>query len=427
MTLSRRSLLVGGAAALGASTLPQSSTVRAQGAGAAKHLIVLLAYGGWDTTYALDPKQPIQGVVDTPVGQVTQFGDLPILTNATRPAVTGFFERYSAITTVLRGIQVRSLNHPDCTKRMLTGTQSEDNPDVGAIAAFELGRDLPAPYLVLGPTAYSGHLASISTRAGTVNQVRSLLTPEAMLPKTPEFATPRFEADAAEADLIRKYVEARTLREQALRGQLGYNAARYRDFLDSLGRSDVLKDFADGFGTDFSFTLDVREQIRLGLDAIQSGVCHSLHLEQTFASWDTHSGNDQQDALHENLYQALTLLADELTVRPGSTTGSNMMDETVVAVLSEMGRTPLLNSGMGKDHWPVTSALVFGAGIRGGRAYGASTDDLQARNVDYATGEPNESGQQLQYANVAATLLTAAGVDAQAYLPNVEVLDAMLA
>jgi hypothetical protein len=358
---------------------------------------------------------------------VQTFGNLPIYTAATRPSVAEFYSRYGSISAVLNGIQVRSLNHPDCSKRILTGTQSDSNPDVGAIAAFELGRDLPAPYLVLGPTAYTGPLASIATRAGTVNQVRSLLTSDASLPKDPAFGTPRYVPDADEWGIIRQYVQARTLREQALRGQHGYNAARYQDFIASLGRSDVLRNFADGFGTDFSFTLDLNEQVRLGLDSIQSGVTHSLHLEQTFASWDTHSANAQQDMLNETLYAALINLADELVARPGSTSGSSMMDETVVAVVSEMGRTPKLNGGMGKDHWPVTSCVVFGAGIRGGRAYGGTDENLQALNANYLSGEPDPNGQQLQFANLAATLLAAVGADPQPYLPSVEVFDALMA
>lgn len=429
MSLSRRSFLLAGTAAVGAAALPSFVTTgTARAATSPKHLITVFASGGWDTTYALDPKAGVKGIDGPTDGTVKTFGDLPIYTAASRPAVAGFFEKYAPITAVVNGIQVRAINHPDCSKRILTGTQSEANPDMGSITAYELGRDRPAPYLVLGPSAVSGPLASIAARAGSVNQIRSLLDPMASLPKAPPFDADRYAPDADEAGLLKAFVKARAERAKALRGKKGYNADRYDDFLSSLERRDVLRGFADGFGDDFTFTLDIREQIKLGLDAIERGVCWSLHLEQAYGSWDTHTDNSIQDMQHQDMYDALTQLADSLAARPGSAAGKTMLDETVVAVVSEMGRTPKLNDQNGKDHWPVTSALLFGAGVKGGRVLGGSDGELQARNVDLHTGEALDgSGQQLQYGNLASGVLGLVGVDAAAYLPNLGAFDAIVA
>jgi hypothetical protein len=413
-----------GAAALSVGTSP----VRADGGGAvgpARNLILLLAYGGWDTTYALDPKPGVAGI-DAPEGETKIVGGLPVYVHASRPKVTSFFEKYGAACAIVNGIQVQSIVHGDCTKRLLTGTASDANPDVGAIVAWEHGRELPAPYLVLGPTAFTGPYASISARAGTVNQIRSLLTPKAAFPPADFGVPPPIVPDGAEAQLVRDFVRARAEREQAVRGQLGYNRARYADFLRSLERGDVLRGFSAGFGEDFTFTLSLDMQIDLALAALDKGVCAALHLEQAFATWDTHADNAQQAALHETLFGALASLAAELDKRPGKQTGKTMMDETVVAVVSEMGRTPQLNAAKGKDHWPVTSALLFGAGVRGGRVYGASGDELEARNVDFATGEPSGKGKQLQYGNFAAGLLELAGVDASRHLGGSEVFRAFI-
>lgn len=424
-SFSRRSMLLGGAAALGAAALPVTRRAEADAASPARNLIVVLAYGGWDVTYALDPK-PGLATIDVPLGDVQMFGDLPIFTHSTRPAVSEFFAAYAPACAVINGVQVQSIVHSDCTKRLLTGTASDANPDIGAIVAYELGRDLPAPYLVLGPTAYSGPLASVSARAGTVNQIRTLLEPSLALPPA-ELGPPRFVEDEAEAALMRKYLDARIAREQALRGQHGYNQARYDDFIASIGRGDVLKGFADGFGSDFGFTLDMSVQVQLACDAIERRVSNSVHMEQAFAQWDTHGDNSQQTPMHEQLYGALRELADELSKRPGHKAGNTMFDETVVAVLSEMSRTPKLNETGGKDHWPVTSALVFGAGVRGGQTYGSSGDQLEARNVDLATGVPDEGGTQLLYANLVNGLLELAGAGDSAYAPNAEAFRGFMA
>ena len=50
-----------------------------------------------------------------------------------------------------------------------------------------------------------------------------------------------------------------------------------------------------------------------------------------------------------------------------------MLDETLVMVTSEFGRTPKINKDNGRDHHPrVFSALLAGGGIKRGYVYGKS-------------------------------------------------------
>jgi hypothetical protein len=424
MAMNRRNMLMGGLGALTAGLVSAGRSARAEGTRPPKNLLVVLVYGGWDVSYLFDPK-PGLSTIDVPAGALQTVGGVPIFADASRPASRAFFEAYGGVSTVVNGIQVQSINHPDCTKRILTGTASETNPDVGAIAAYELAADLPAPYLVLGPTAYTGPLASIAARTGTLTQVKGLMDPTLAFPP-PEGSVARFAPDANEASLIAEYVKARAERERKTRGQLGYNARRVDDFVRSLDRGDALKGFAGAFGDDFSFTLEIRVQIHIALRALQEGLSHTVHLEQSFAPWDTHAGNELQAVLFEDLMDALKTLGDELASRPGKAAGSKMLDETVVAVVSEMSRTPKLNAEMGKDHWPVTSALFFGGGITGGRSLGATGENLEALPIDLATGAASEGGTILQYSNLVAGLLGAVGVDAAAYLPNAEPFHALL-
>jgi hypothetical protein len=53
--------------------------------------------------------------------------------------------------------------------------------------------------------------------------------------------------------------------------------------------------------------------------------------------------------------------------------GRSLLDETIVAMFGEFGRTPKINAAGGRDHWgPCQSAVFAGGGIRGGQVYGAS-------------------------------------------------------
>jgi hypothetical protein len=50
-----------------------------------------------------------------------------------------------------------------------------------------------------------------------------------------------------------------------------------------------------------------------------------------------------------------------------------LLDETLVVMLGEFGRTPKINKAAGRDHWGACQSVVLaGGGIRGGQIYGAS-------------------------------------------------------
>jgi len=50
-----------------------------------------------------------------------------------------------------------------------------------------------------------------------------------------------------------------------------------------------------------------------------------------------------------------------------------LLDETLVVILGEFGRTPKINKNSGRDHWSgCFSITLAGAGIRGGLVHGAA-------------------------------------------------------
>lgn len=385
---------------------------------APKRLLLVVAYGGWDSTYALDPK-PGAPLLSVPPGVERRFGDINIWSHAERPKVDAFFSKYASISSVLRGVQVRSFVHADCIKRVLTGTPSDARPDLGAMCAFELGKDLPVPYLVLGSSAISGTLASITGRAGTTNQILSLVSEPAAYPDpgstTPTLGfVPRGNVEAS----IRAYHDANVSRLRATRGMRGGNAREIQSFVSALDRAGLLREFASkpgSFGSR-SYTPDLNVQVEVAVRALEGSLSQTVMLEMD--GWDTHANNSLQSGLFDTFFGALTKLADDLAAK-------NLLDSTLVVVLSEMGRTPKLNPANGKDHWPVTSALLFGGGLAGNRVIGGTSDRLDALPIDYATGLPSATGKQLQTPSLLASVMRAAGASPEAYFPNVEAIRAI--
>ena len=135
---------------------------------------------------------------------------------------------------------------------------------------------------------------------------------------------------------------------------------------------------------------------------------------------------------HSTYHSAMGLaiedrLLDQLKARPGRQAGTKMIDDTMVLCISEMGRTPKLNGELGRDHWPVTSALVMGSGVAGGRAYGGTNGRMEASTIDFATGARSPTGRVITSKHFVAGVLSACGVDPVAQLGATEVFDAYMA
>ncbi len=93
------------------------------------------------------------------------------------------------------------------------------------------------------------------------------------------------------------------------------------------------------------------------------------HVEVTLGGWDTHANNFQAvEGLAGTLDKALGALLKDLERR-------GMLEETMVVLCTEFGRTPYINEGDGRDHYPKAfSGLIAGGGVKGGSVYGATNE-----------------------------------------------------
>ncbi|MBC8352971.1 MAG: DUF1501 domain-containing protein [Planctomycetes bacterium] len=100
--------------------------------------------------------------------------------------------------------------------------------------------------------------------------------------------------------------------------------------------------------------------------------------------WDTHGDNFNR--LKKRLLPVFDLGTAAL-LQDLSDRGS--LDETLVLVLTDFGRTPRINAGAGRDHYPnVYSISMAGGGIQGGQVYGSS-DSKGAFPATNACGPPD--------------------------------------
>ncbi|MDA1013715.1 MAG: DUF1501 domain-containing protein [Planctomycetota bacterium] len=118
-----------------------------------------------------------------------------------------------------------------------------------------------------------------------------------------------------------------------------------------------------------------RRLAEAGVPMVNVSYCHTPR-----GSWDTHSRNftSMNDSLGPTLDTAVSALIDDLKER-------GRLDDTLVVVNAEFGRTPKINKNAGRDHWPwVYSLALAGAGVHGGTVHGASDN-----SAAYPTSHPH--------------------------------------
>lgn len=111
--------------------------------------------------------------------------------------------------------------------------------------------------------------------------------------------------------------------------------------------------------------------------------------------WDAHGENfELHSALVPSLDKIMSTLLDDLEQR-------GLLDDTLFVTFAEMGRTPLINTQRGRDHWGrCWSVTLTGCGIKPGVVHGSTNAD----GTDVAT-------DRVTTAEFFATIFQAVGID----------------
>ncbi|MBM3728616.1 MAG: DUF1501 domain-containing protein [Acidobacteria bacterium] len=187
-------------------------------------------------------------------------------------------------------------------------------------------------------------------------------------------------------------------------------SGKARDAFDLAKETDAVRD-RYGRHTFGQSVLMARRLIEAGTRFVQVNWPSVANGNPETDAWDTHAANfGPLKNLHcPKLDRAVSALLEDMDQR-------GMLKDTLVVVTGEFGRSPKLgvstsgnvNSPGGRDHWPYCyTALVAGAGIRGGHQYGASDDTASS---------PAE--KPVHPVDLVATIYYALGID-----PATEVLN----
>lgn len=322
--------------------------------------------------------------------------------------ISDFLPRISSLADelcVIRSLHGDSVNHPQSVYQMNTGSILMGHPSLGSWLAYGLGSEnanMPA-FVVLpdpggglkgGPPAWgSGYLPGryqgTTMRAGR-SPILNLRPPAGVSP----------QRQRATLDLV----QSLNRRHQTTRGDDPLNARieAYELAFRMQSAAPEIVDFSQEsahtksmYGLDHPTTRDFGQRCLLARRMVERGVRFVQVYSGDTNGWDAHSNVEKNHGKYcEKTDQPIAALLTDLR-------RSGLLDDTLVVWCGEFGRMPMSEQGTGRDHNPWGySAWLAGAGIRGGRAYGA-TDEIGLRAAE----------NKVHVRNFHATLLHLMGLD----------------
>ena len=307
---------------------------------------------------------------------------------------------------VVRSLHGDSVNHPQAVYQTNTGNILMGNPSVGSWVAYGLGSEnenmptfvvLPDPGggLKGGPPAWGSGYLSASFQGVTMRPGESPildLKPQAGV--SPEQQRRNLRLIQS---LNRRHLEQRDNDDQLAARVKAYELA-FRMQAEAPALVDIggeSRHTLTMYGVDRKETSEFGRRCLLARRMIENGVRFVQLYSGDTNGWDAHADVDKNHTEYcRRTDKPIAGLLTDLKLR-------GLLEDTLVIWGGEFGRMPMSEQGRGRDHNPWGyCAWLAGAGIPGGRAYGA-TDAIGLR------AETN----RVSINNFHATILHLLGVD----------------
>jgi hypothetical protein len=398
---SRRSFLQAGTAGMAGMVLPNLLGLEAAGATESRNArikncitIFLVGSPGHLDTWDMKP--------DAPENVRGKFK--PIRTNATGVQICEHFPLMARMmnkVSLIRSLHHRTgATHENGQRWMMTGhdfNADSMKPHCGSVVSRMFGQksELPANVILPSPIGNTGAGPLHGQTAAYLGSAHEPFFLNAD-PAARDFRVGDLEAPANtsasrldarrtlldQLDQIQRRTETRSTQMHDSSYERAFRlltSQRAKDAFDLNKEPDRLRD-RYGRNTFGQSCLMARRLIEGGVryvtvnhfDTVFGLTCWDMHadgggLNNTYADYERH--------LCPQFDWAFTALLEDLEQK-------GLLQETVVAVLSEFGRTPRLNGRGGRDHYPQAwTNFLAGGNIRGGRVIGA-TDPIGARPHD---------------------------------------------
>lgn len=408
---SRRWFLQAGLTGLGGLTLP--SMLRAQNtpskASDRKSVILFWLSGGPSHIDMWDPKPDAPNEIRGPFGTIET--KLPGI------AISEHLPKQASILdklTIIRSVDCTASNHTPITlqagnplaKRTDNGRDGDGYPSMGSVVAkFRGSNDPHLPAFVgladswVADIWESGQMGSeYSPVKGSELAGRFRLPEGVQVDRLHDRDSLRRQFDRFRRDLDRNDTLARTDRYTQQAYEYVTSGRAEKAFqLDS--ESNALR---DAYGRD-----SIGEKALLARRLVEAGVSYVV-VSGAWGYFDHHGDEVRWGGIEKGLKPLLpsvdrvmhTLIADLET--------RGLLDSTLVLMLGEFGRGPVMTKTAGRDHWTnCMSMLVAGGGLKHGQVIGAT--DSRGYGIHERPVKPQD---------LAATVFKFMGIDLNAHWTN---------
>lgn len=422
--------LMGGAITLGTAGLVRPPGPRAQQT-PDRAFIFCYFDGGWDLLLSLDPRDP--AVFRDDLRRATRISTgFDLLVPSRRRLVPtsvdgmvfgpyiGDLARHADKLCVVRGMSMDTLTHEVGRRRFLTGHAPAGlqarGSSASTVLATVLGQAQPIPQLSVNVESYNADQPpwASAIRVTSVEDLVRALRPSPLASPADQqvlldgLVEELMDCPAALASPYHQRARASRLDAQDLVA-LGLDS-----LFDFGARTPAMDALRALYGIDPTDLSGPAAQAAAAVTAITSGISRSVCI-QAAVGLDTH-GPEWASAHGPALERGFDIVAamiDDLASRPYGTGGESWLDHTTLVCFSEFGRSTLVNSSGGRDHFLHNACVLVGGGVRGGQVIGRTSDlGMAPVATDLATGQPDPEGGEVVYPeHVYRALLTGLGVE----------------
>jgi hypothetical protein len=314
-----------------------------------------------------------------------------------------------------------------------------------AVPSVSIGGTLSGPSLSLRPAAGPAEIANVDDLAYTLSDRRGsweglrtrTVRPAVGFDGTPEaMGLPLTTVEAAvlpQIGALRGHSTTGTDRalEQLYGGYAGLSRTLARDIVDIVSRTpgvEHLPDampwaptsprfgwqigYADFYASDATWEPNFDLALRMLKSDLTTAVSFRLPMTFPFDSHFTNPFGGHGNHLR-GAFESIGRLIAEMKLTPSTLqAGATLLDDTLVYVTSDFGRTFPISGG--SDHNPMHSAVLVNGRIQGNRMVGGYLESSLGRPIELVTGEHGETEMRPPTArDVAATIYACFGMQAE--------------
>jgi hypothetical protein len=309
--------------------------------------------------------------------------------------------------TIIRSVDCRASNHTPITmqagnplaRRTDDGKDGAGYPSMGSIAARFRGANDPALPAFIGLADSwkadvwgAGHMGpSYEPVKGADLASRLTLPAEVTLARLQDRETLRRRFDRLQSDL--DTADTMTRMDGYLRQALDMvSSGRARKAFDIGNEPDRMR---ETYGRD-----SLGEKALLARRLVEAGVTFVL-VSGAWGYFDHHGDDVRWGGIEKGLKPLLPRVDRVVYTFINDLEARGLLDTTLVLMLGEFGRGPVINKNAGRDHWiNCMSMLAAGGGKRGGQVIGST--DNKGYDIKHGRVSP---------ADLAATVFQHLGID----------------